>query len=736
MIRLTNTHSELHTSTKKFKFGVLSLAVSIGSGAMLAPAAFSQDATASAEEDFLLLEEIIVTATKREQRLQDVPISISALNEDMLSDIGAQGFKDFYRAVPGLSFNESDAGRGSFNIRGVSTSTGISDNQSPVAVYVNELPTDDSRGGRSVQDLTLFDVERVEVLRGPQGTLFGSGALGGAIRIITNEPNTEEFEAKLATTVSSIDDGGDSYSVKGMVNIPLADDKLALRAVGMMRREAGFVDNLATQEDDVNSVDVDGYRVSLKYWANSDLEITAYASHESSENNESGSLIPVIAGNKGVGGVRNEPLGNFLHTELDVYNLKVEYQLDWAEFMSSTTYSKKETDILQGNTDGLGPGFSLVASGPDKNITIAQEFRFTSMVEGPLTWVAGVFYLERDRDAGTKFEIPEFGPFGVLFDVAIETLDEELAVYGETTYAIDDQWAATVGLRWFENTAEYSDVGLSPVPGVISETVESAVTPKFVLSYTPNDDMMTYLSVSKGYRIGGTNVPIVPVPVPATPESYDSDSLWNYELGLKGTFFGNRLLLTAAMYYIDWEDIQVELEEPVSELSYNTNAGRAVSQGAELEFVFRPAKGWEVTSSWAWNDTEIKESVEGTLISQGDELPGARDLSIAHAIEYSYDTAQMGTVFARLDHQNVGKADAGFRGLADSNPFDALEEDIQLDSYSVTNFRVGVRRDSWSATFFVDNLSNDDTLVSVSPNGTSAFQLKPRTFGIDFIKDF
>jgi len=699
---------------------------------------------ADTDDDFSF-EEIIVTATKRSRRLQDVPLAISAIGERQLERLGADGFEGYYRTVPGLNFNQRDTNQGSFSIRGINTTVNTGDNQAPVAIYVDELPTDDSRGGRTSQDLNLFDVERVEVLRGPQGTLFGSGALGGAIRIITNKPNNTEFSAKIDGDLSFIDGGDPVYSLKGMVNIPLVQDKLALRAVGFYKDTGGYVDNVSTGVDNVNAAEAWGGRVAIKLDINEKLSLTATLSHQDTELEESASLNTIVANER----VRANPLPEFTNTEITIYNMKVDYDFDAFSLMSSTTYSEKSTFGRQGIVGAfpIVPGvieLDVLASGPDESNSFAQELRLTSRDDQALRWVLGAFYFKRNRDATSFIEVPGIGGFlgadnDTLLDALIEFSDKEKALYGEVSYDITDKLEATVGLRWFDNKATYIDrqTGLNTGGMVIindpDDHSENSLTPKFVLSYKATDDAMIFASVAKGYRIGGTNVPIPVVPSP--PNSFGPDSLWNYELGVKTSWYDNRLIFNASVYYIDWTDIQVELTEPRTSFAYLTNGGQASSKGVEVEIIGRPISGLQLSSSFSYNDAQMNEDVlnpdDGTPFAlDGDEMPGARDFTIANSVEYTRPISETFDFFVRADHQYVGNAFTSFLNVPSVGLAGVLE------SYSLFNLRTGFTSDRWDITLYADNLFNNDKLASQSASGNFAFRLKPRTIGINLRTQF
>lgn len=682
----------------------------------------------SGNADPLTVEEVIVTATRRNERLQDVALSISALGEAQLAAMGADGFLGFYRTVPGLSFNQDDPGRGQFIIRGINSGAD-GDNQAPVAVYIDEFPSDDSRGGRSLIDLNLFDVQRVEVLRGPQGTLFGSGALGGAIRVITNKPDPAGFAAATDADVSTLAGGENSYAVKGMLNVPLVDDKLAVRAVGYYRDDGGYVDNLATGRKDVNSAVSQGGRVAAKLFATDDLALTATIVHQQADVGESGALDTLIDGRR----VRSNRQPSSFDSKLTTYNLVVDYDFGAAHLMSSTTFGHKETDLRQGAEEGL-LGLPLYSRGPDISDNVAQELRLTSALEGRASWVAGAFFFKRKRDVVTQFFAPGAGelfgaPTDLLIDADIHMQDTEKALYGEFSYAFTDHWKATAGLRWFDNDARYHDrqQGLL-IDGVVESgtlrNTESEVTPKFVLSYAPTSNFMSYASAAKGYRIGGTNVPNPGDP--AVPRAYTPDSLWNYEIGAKSTWLDNRLSLNAAVYYIDWKDIQIERTSLINTLGYQDNGGAAHSQGLEIEASVRPLAGLTLSTALSWNSARSDETVPGTIILDGDKLPDARDFTGSFTVDYAFPLSATLLFFTRADYQYVGDAYAAF-----SNATAPVQ-----DAYSLVNLRVGLQRGAWTATLYADNLLNDDRIAHITDTESMAFRVRPRSIGLNVRAEF
>ncbi|MBQ1542290.1 MAG: TonB-dependent receptor [Caulobacteraceae bacterium] len=681
------------------------------------------DAQDKARAETHTVDEIVVTATRRETLLQDTPLSITALGARQLDAMGADGFAGFSRTVPGLVLNQGDPGRGSFSIRGVSTGLGIGDNQAPVALYVDELPTDDSRGARSIADLSLFDVKRVEILRGPQGTLFGSGALGGAIRVLTNGPDLNRLEGRVLGDYWLTEGGAASGTVKGMVNAPLIADRLAVRAVGYYRDVGGYVDNLGTGRSNVNGDTSYGGRISAKLAVTDRLTATATAIFQKGDADESAALDTQVDGRW----VRDNHQPNFLKTQLQTYNLKADYDLGWASLMSSTTVSRKSTNLQQGSDMGFS-GLPVQIGGPDHGDGFAQELRLSSQGAGRFSWVVGAFYFERKRTAFTRLNVPGAADLlgldsDLLQATEIHLRDTEAALYGEGSYQITPRLQATVGLRWFRDASTYSDVQSGPLAGGDNiatgplKSDESKVTPKFVLSYKPGRDVMLYVSAAQGYRIGGTNIPNAIDP--AVPHSYRPDSLWNYELGAKTAWLDGRLTLNGALYYIDWSDIQIE-RTGLNNIGYQDNGGAAHSVGAELEAVFRPTQGLTLSSAISLSQARSDETVPGTNILKGDHLPGARDFTLSNSIEYQRPLRDGLALFVRADHQYQSRAYADFSNAAAT----------VLPSYALVNLRIGVTRGPWKATLFSDNLFNDQRVMVTSTDGSQRYRLKPRTVGV------
>jgi outer membrane receptor protein involved in Fe transport len=701
------------------------------------------------DSDVSFLEEIVVTATKREERLIDVPMSMSALDEDSLTRISADNFEGFVGQVPGLAQNSNGANASKFSIRGVTTSMNQGNTQAPVAVYQDDLPVLDSFASLATPDLRLFDVNRVEVLRGPQGTLFGSGALGGAIRIITNKPDASSFAATLAASVSTVDGGDESFGINGMVNVPLIEDKLALRAVIYSRDDGGYVDNPTRGETNVDSQDSIGGRVMLGWDATENLSILLSVSAQDDEPNDR-AFSRVGGPNDVYDSVIKEPLLFDSTTQ----NLTIDYDFGSAELTSSTTFSDRSEDLRSDASGALGPVAAQFGLPPVVGIrsaseseVFAQEFRLTSKSDSSFKWIVGAFYRDSERDstedattAGldavlTLLGLPIAGspyPEDALFGSVLTIDTTETAVFGEFTYDFNDTLSATLGARWFENDQNLVTMTGGPLgagqPPTARGTTESEVTPKFSLSYRPNEITHYYLTVAQGYRVGQSNfqLPVIPG-IPESPADYDADSLWNYEIGTKVSALSGRLSIEAAAFYIDWKDIQLTQTNPVG-FAFISNAGDATSKGAELSLNYAPNQNWTMGTAIAHTKTKIESVAPGALATVGDELPGAAEWKTSTHLQWNHDIRPDVEGYVRVDHQYM------------SDSFNLLNNATspKTDDYSLLNLHLGADFGSWGLALYGKNLTDTHDIVNflIGLNGITAVRLRPREFGISLRANF
>lgn len=684
------------------------------------------------------LGEIIVTAQKRAESIQDVPVAISAIGETTLERTGADRFETYLALVPGVHYAGTN-GQSAVSIRGVSTTLFSGSEQGTIEVLFDDMPSLNRYYSRFNSDLRLVDVERVEVLRGPQGTLFGSGSMGGAIRIINNKPELSDFAATVQAGVSSVKGGDDGYDLRAMVNLPLVEDQLALRVVGYSIREGGFVDNVVRGESDVNFTRSSGERAMLTYRPNDRLSLTASAWRQ--RDRTGGDFVtflnPSAGGKYQSGSVDPEDATNGTTT---LYNLTGEYDFGPVRLLSSSSYVRRNSFLDRDFTTFWQAPSQANFNGDvedwvtSRTKTFHQEIRLTSDHAGPLQWVAGAYYLKQDVNVLFYRTIEGLGaaknyPSDLLSRLAVDPSTKEVAVFGEASYKITDALTFTAGARWFENTMDFfSDRGgfLGGAPTPPRSTQESSVTPKFAIAYQVRPDLNLYFQAAKGYRTGQNN--FVALPDANTgelpPEFYGPDSLWNYEIGFKSLWFDRRLKVNAAVFHIDWENIQ--LTRRGARTSWTDNAGNAVSRGFELEFEAAPTEWLTFGIAPAYTDAQIEEVLPGVPVVPGSPLPGAPEWAVTDFVEvrHWFDSNLEG--FVRVDHRYVGEKDTFLKSRIDENTY-------RSEAYHLINVRAGLIFENYEINAYIENLANSDAALAsrISANTfDGTIRQRPRTIGV------
>ncbi len=722
------------------------------------------------------IEEIVITATRRETSLQDTALTIQAIDEEILEDLGATSIDDFASFVPGLNRIGTN-----FVIRGLSSvAAGGRANSNTTSRYLDEIPID--------HDFHLFDVQRIEVLKGPQGTLYGAGAMGGAIRIVTHQPDFEELEGRVAAKLSSTGDGGQNYEVNAMINVPLVENTLAARIVAYDTDDEGYIDNVGLGVDDINDRQKSGVRAALRWDTTDDLSITASYLYEKAEQGTRNN-----ASNVGYGELESFSLiEGGQERVVSVANLLVNLDLGWATLTSNTANTKNKflvpatdaTALLNPAIGGLLSLFSggaIVNSDPyavlyqdfsnDEATSLTQELRLVSQHDGPFEWVVGGFYRkddlgpnniliyadEKDPDnpvflgfeAGgfTGFGLnPGFVPFDdprLFFDASQLKGDEtEKALFGELTFHLSEQFYATVGARYLDVKQEYESSTKSSLlllnnPSDVFGTDQSETYFKGLLGYKPTDDVLVYLNWAEGFRRGGAN-PSASVALGATqninvPESYTSDTVDSMELGAHTAWFDNRLILNGSIYRQTWEDIRVDVRSGVN---YTTNGAEAVIKGLELELQAQPMTGLNLLLTANYIDPELTEG-STALADKGQRLPAQPEYT--YSLSASYDMPDLVAGFdgyIRVDSSYTG---ASYNTFA-SGPASITRLRTKMDSFTLTNLRLGLNKGKdIDVSLFVENLTDKraELFVDQASFGRQVIERnRPRTIGIDFSKSF
>ena len=750
----------------RFAYGASLLALMLAA----APVAAQTRAKPSDAAPVTSVDEIVVTATRRSERLQDVPLSVTAFSQQELTKKGIVSYEGIARETPGVVLNRASDNNARFTVRGVSTNGWGAGLQTTTTIYLDELPLS-TIGNTVTLDPSLYDVERVEFLRGPQGTLFGSGSLSGALRVLTKSPDLTGYDASVQADIGYT---GDAKSWRqrynAMVNMPLAKDTMGLRVVGFYRDEDGFVDNLGTNQKNSNSLKDWGGRAILLYKPNDRLSVRLLASYEDSDPNDASLTTPSLGDRK-----RYSTINDQYTSKTQIYNGTLERQFDGARLTSSSTYSIADSlfNVDLAGTFNLTVPFYLFDSFTSK--TFVQETRLASTTGGKFDWVAGGFYLRRDTDldgedrSSTAFLSARrlTGLPGTTFArFGSDTRTYELAGFGELTYHLTDELSATGGIRYGKyggavdtkagfNTA-YFTYALFGLSGPLALTPSAPATVKYPsakkaswkasLTYKPSRDLTTYVTVSTGYRTpvyngrAGSVSAVNPNDL-VIPAGAGSDNLVNYEVGAKGRWLDGKLSANLAAYLIDWKNIQVQANRQSDSVQFATNVGRAISKGVEAEVIFAPTRAWTFGLNAALNSAKVTElSAQEAVISGA--VDGAR-LASPHVQgtffgTYAYAVGRAGSGFTSFQVQHVGSFPNGFPNTpGKAGVRSPLYDDT--DSYTYVNLQTGVRFGNVNATLYGENLGNSRATTYIHPEAFVYSRyaiLRPRTFGVRVGYDF
>jgi iron complex outermembrane recepter protein len=741
---------------------------------------------ADTPRDMQVLQEIIVTATKRSERLQDVPISISAITSDDITTRGFTNYADYLNSVPGVYFQDLGAGHGTVRIRGISASEGGV--PSTTATYFGETVTSvlTNQGGKP--NLRLVDIDRVEVLRGPQGTLFGASALAGVVRIIPKAPNLQEFEANVGVRGFSTAHSSDaSYHGEAAVNIPIVTDKLALRVVGYKDDIAGYIDNQfagqpeidwsaglgappgtlvspaigAFTRKDINSEDTWGARGTLTWQATDRLSFELMHTTQDVQIDSEEFTDPAVGDygqSRGLDVFENGGNGE----RLDVNTLVVNYDWDAVSLIAASSYTEmkrfSDQDIaFLAAASGLPPlpwGLHDASEGE----LFTQEVRLQSRGDQPLQWTVGAYYL--DQEAKFSQFVPDYSCpacLGVVLRGQDFELDAPLAkfyeseqksIFAQVSYDISERWTVGVGGRYLEDDITDFDIaadgflirGTTPGPTTPEPPQSGHVSefnPSAYVRFEPSDTTTLYAQAAKGFRSGVVNPLIADTCVDqaealGAKEFTDPDTLWNYEVGAKSQIADGRVAINGAVYRQKWEGVQlgVTLECGFSQV---LNAGDATSDGAELELVAQPVDAWRFNVSIAVNNTEFDNVVPESGFSPGDRLPEVPKVNGSAGVQFNFDLGTAWSGFVRADYVHVGEVLVVFPA---PNPADSVR--VTQDAFDTANLRLSFQRGPLGLDLFGNNLSDERGVVNTGqPSfGSRENITRPRTVGVELRYSF
>ena len=780
------------------------------------------------------LEEVIVTASKRKSNLQDLPQAITAFTT---ADIERQGFNvldDYAGKIPSLAFARREPAGTSLVFRGVASS-GIQFGTKPSAgIYLDEQPI--TQAGLN-PDPRLIDIERVEALSGPQGTLFGDATQSGTLRIITDKPDTTEMSGWIEGTAAYVEDSDDQDTdISAMINIPLMDDKLAIRLVGFSSEDAGYIDNVLGSnqkdqyaanrvaaglplgqpfdnsdqvDDDINSASTVGGRAALRWFVNEDWTVDIAGIMQNTDVDGFGDTNDFVGEREQVR-FEDEELSD------DWYQLSltIEGNLGFADTVLTGSYFNRDMTYEADATDYqfdfdqaydptyIAPGYYYAATiydftGTPRGYAVQDQEDERWTVEGRLTTPAdsdsrwsgliGFFYSKLEREQLFTSTVRNFSdtdyyanlgyyylntaansPFDPEYDYgnpnyatfhntgsdnwffgAYDLDVEQKAVFGEVTFDATEKLSFTAGARWFDHEEDFKLQQGDLLEGKQVDEQrdylynnednnysEDDWVPKLNVTYSITDDIMTYATYSEGFRSGGTNALRASS---VLPDSYESDKLKNYELGFKSTWLENTLRFNIVAYYMQWDDMQIQVNDPGSFGLGIVNFSEAEVTGFEGEITWLPAVGWDVSANFAAITAEISDDNEiygsdGQLVatvSDGTDLPITPDSKASIAVEYNFQSQLLGAdPYMRLDWSYTGDS---VNSLDGTESIVFTQGPTDQPSYDIGNFRMGLDAEQWSSTLYVSNITDEVAEQFYNNRWGSRQRLsinKPRTIGL------
>ena len=816
-------------------------------------------------EESTVIPEIVITATKRESTVQDTPMSVTAISAIDIANKGLTDFNSLAQTVPGIAMRTAGPGQTEFEMRGLNSAGG---NTSVVGFYFDETALSSPASaqlGKIVIDPNLYDLNRVEILRGPQGTLYGASSMGGTVKLVPNAPQLGQFVASGETVVSETGSGGGTnFTQNGMVNLPLGD-KVAVRIVGSSDSQSGWLNRyvfadgavptdgltgarpagfysapLAETVTQANASSLDSARASLLWRPVDELSITPALmwqhTHQDGPNAvdvDGSPSHPQVPANRGHFEIYDTP-----EPQDDVFtlgSLKIEWQTEHFLVTSATADWKRTTVVSQDGTEenagpsGLGSlgtaspydtsagGVGPTGPGPtgpgvqerDDTQQLSEELRLTSTDKGPFQWLVGYYY-QRLKSEWSMWSInPQIlaaGIGNIYVDYMPQTITQN-ALFGETSLEFAESWKATVGLRGYkyqynQSNTEWGDFTpfgfanlLSGAPTLAGNTAPfdttasgkaTGVNPKFDLSWKMNPEVLWYATIARGFRMGGTDQPFTGYLTTVSPTScgapsslavilqcglqqklsatasapggyfapnvqfpnanaegvpqFNSDSVWNYEVGEKGEFFDRQLMLNVDAYFERWNDPQIATN--IGGFGYTVNGADASILGAELEMWLKLPAGFAFSGNVGYADSKFLSDSPITGYLKGTAIPDTPKFTSSvtlHNVQQLTGALQLTSL---LSYNYVGgRTNAPYGETITLNNMNELL--VHLPSYGLANLRVGIKSDDWTVSLFANNLFNKETLLDTQPQinlQSAAFTRyivnQPRTIGLDLSYKF
>ncbi|MEN9417150.1 MAG: hypothetical protein RI988_770 [Pseudomonadota bacterium] len=678
---------------------------------------------------------IMVTARKKLERAQDVPVSISSVSADSLVAKNRLSMTEFFAEVPGINLLGGDRGTSEVALRGLNSGTA---SRPTTAFTIDDTPFG---GGQNIPDLDPGELQRIEVLRGPQGTLYGANSLGGLIKYVTIAPDTDRFSARVQVDGAKVDGGTTGYGLRTAVNLPVKAGVMGLRVSAFSRRDPGFINDVRSGDTGIDIADVTGARVAALLTPSSTLSVRASLMHQETNSQASPTINTDRNGNPLFGRFEQNriPGTDGFVRSITFSDLNVGKDFDWGRLTSITSFSRlgyvaaqDASATLAGALNAIFPGRGLGGRNDQDNLSeqITQELRIESP-EGRgsrLDWRLGLFYSHQTNDALQRLYavVPATGAAAAgptLANVRGRTKATESALFGTATFRVSRGFDVQAGVRSNRNTSDTTTVSSGIIVSNATTVVDSSTTATTYLltaRYSLSADLMTYGTLATGYRPGGpTNAA-----TPGAPTSYGPDKSRNLELGVKGDFFNRSLSVAAALYQIDWSDIQLNARA-TNGVSFIANGGQARSDGAELSFTWVPTAGWRVTGNTVYSKAELTEDFLAAVTTvgvKGDRLPFSAKTTAN--LGFTRDFTLRGVnAYAGASVSVVGQR------LGDFEPRNVRR--VTLDSYRTVDLQAGLRLQRATVGLFVKNLGNEYGAIGSRVTGASQrlVLIAPRTVG-------
>ena len=754
------------------------LTVLVAAALLLPMESFAADSSETSGQ----LQEIVVTAQKRAEDLQRVPISVSVFDTASFDRLSIQDLADVANRAPGVDY-QSTGPKNLLSIRGIYSGGGAA----TTAIYLDDVPVQVRVGIVGLIGATLpqvFDLDRVEVLRGPQGTLFGSSAEGGAIRFITPEPSLTKYSGYSRADIGFTDNGAPSYETGAAFGGPIVSDELGFRVSAWHRRDGGYVDHASAipggyASNNSNWGDSDVVRAALTFAPSAALKLTPSLYYQHLYSHDSSGFEPAESSQSADAfvqqwGILNPHYSNinrglFVNPQLEqtpssdtfyLTALKAVLDLQALQVISNTGYLHRiditNEDFTTATPVAFGLPWPLIAAAADHNIidtyqnVLTEDLRIQSADDSaqPLQWTLGFSFVDgRQRSFN-----PEYSPYlpalvsgitllsGNLSYIGDErSTDKQLALYGQVTYRVTKQWSVTAGARIARDSVDYSIFQTGPFAGGTSfgtgKQSQTVKDPKFGVNFQLNDDNLLYASAAKGDRVGGVNAPfpltgsclslLNQIGLNGIPPLYQGDSLWSYELGSKNRLFDGHLQLQVSAFHIDWSNVQqaVSLPPNLCPETFTSNLGKARSNGADLQAT--ALIGHSVELGLAVGYTNAKDSQTlgpGTTqyVTSGQQInPYATPWTVVPSIQYSFTVANS-KAYLRADDEFHSKNPGPFAQQFTNNV--AVDPNFVANpSTNVLNVHLGAAWNGWDTSIYALNVLNSHPLLYNTALETAQF---------------